>query len=145
MTLNTSSLAERWGWNLCGSGLDHRCSGSEGQKEGWVPPSNPEPEGPGHGPRCLRGISWGAQRGRRGGGQVPPPAGVQIKPTQRGCQGEGARRESRHFWIAMCLHGAPPTRLHSVPAVHLRHADVPGGEGETLKSHRVPFPWLPYK
>ena len=145
MTLNTSSLAERWGWNLCGSGLDHRCSGSEGQKEGWVPPSNPEPEGPGHGPRCLRGVSWGAQRGRRGGGQVPPLPEFRSSPLSEAVRVK-APGGSRGISGSPCAcTECPPTRLHSVPAVHLRHADVPAGEGETLKSHRVPFPWLPYK
>lgn len=68
-----------------------------------------QPRAGGAGPRATLssrrqlGSTEGQARGRPGA----PPARVQIKPTQRGCQGEGARRESRHFWIAMCLHGMP--------------------------------------
>lgn len=128
-------------WERAGPPL-LRVSGTEG---GLGAPPNPEPEGPGRRPRYRRGVSWGAQRGRRGGGQAPPLPEFRSSPLSEAVRVK-APGGSRGISGSPCAcTERPPTRLHSVLAVHLRHADVPGGEGETLKPHRVLFPRLPYK
>lgn len=80
---------------------------------GWTTPApcrrDPRSRGGGGGARATLRLphQLASTEGRARGLPGAPPARVQIKPAQRACQGEGARRESRHFWSAMCLHGTP--------------------------------------
>lgn len=78
--------------------------------------------------------------GRAWGRPGAPPAGVQIKPAQPACQGEGARRESRHFWSAMCLHGTPAHTPALCPRSSSATRRCPWRRGRDSKATSRAFP-----